>query len=142
MVHKRYKSAAAESLRKETNAHCVNPSAFKIDLRSCTHHMHSKDENADFELSCNFLDDSSFSDNQMLSAFKHFSDADDESCSSDCTCKSAKMKSSRRVRPGRCDIACCNDRHIKAKHRYSSWFMMHVEKTAADDDFWLKDFRL
>ena len=93
MVFKRHKSAAAaELLQKETNLHFVNPFTFEIDLETFTKCLCEKDENADFELSCNFLDDSSYSDNQLLSSFKHFSDADNESSSPAHISKNSKKR--------------------------------------------------
>ena len=46
-------------------------------------HLCKKEKNADYKSSFNFLDDSSFSNNQALSSFKYFSEADDKSSTSE-----------------------------------------------------------
>ena len=79
MVCKRHKSAAAdETLCRESNTHYFNPSTLKIDLKLFTKHLCEKDECADFDLNPSFLEESSCSENQFTSAFKHGSDADSE----------------------------------------------------------------
>ena len=45
MVNKRFNSAEAAGLmRKETNAHFINPSTDEIDFKMLTQHLHEKDE--------------------------------------------------------------------------------------------------
>ena len=80
MAHKRCKSlVTAELLRKETNTHFINPQTNKIDLKLLAKHLKEKDENANLELEIDFLDDSSYSDNQFITYFRSQSDANAES---------------------------------------------------------------
>ena len=80
MVHKQCKSlATAELLWKETNTHFINPQTNKIDLKLLAKHLKEKDENANLELEIDFLDDSSYSDNQFITYFRSQSDANAES---------------------------------------------------------------
>ena len=84
MVFKSFKSAAiADIIRKETNAHFLNPQTNKIDLKMFTKHLLEKDEYADFEINNNEFEDSSCSENQLLSHSYFSSDADIESCYSE-----------------------------------------------------------
>ena len=96
MVHKRYKSNAAdELLRKETNVHFINPSARTIDFKMFTKHLCEKDEHANYEIEHNMLGDSSYSDNQLLAVFDNSSDADDEN-TTDEECLSTKKKTPKK----------------------------------------------
>jgi len=142
MVHKRYKNDAAnELLRKETNIHFINPSTRKIDLKMFTRHLCEKDEYANYEIEHNMLDDSSYSDNPLLSVLNNGSDADGEDSADEkkpCFKKNTNLK--RKVRQGTYNIVEYNGRKIKAKHRYSAWFMLYIENPDLQDDNFLKDF--
>ena len=85
MAHKRFKSQAiANLISKETNVHWINPHTRKIDLKMFTKHLCDKDEYANLELDPLAFDNSSFSDNQFVSAFQSSTDADD--VNSSCRC--------------------------------------------------------
>ena len=142
MVYKSFKSAAiADIIRKETNVHFLNPQTNKIDLKMFTKHLHEKDEYADFELNNNEFEDSSCSDNQLLSYNYFSSEADIESLSSEKEKPAKKAKISRKTRPGTLSLVEYNGRIMKAKHRYSAWFLMYVDNPNLSDVTYLKDFR-
>ena len=123
MVDKRFKSvAAAELIRKETNAQFINTSTYKIYFKMFTQHLHEKDEWADLELEPSFLDDSSCSYNQLMSKFDSDSGADSELSSSDEHVKKSSSNKPRKKRAGICNITHFNGQKMKAKHRHSSWF--------------------
>ena len=118
--------------------HYVNLSTSKIDLKSFTKNLYEKDDYADFDLNPSFLEDSSCSENQFKSAFKHESDADSKGSYAEHSLKDCLIKQKYRVRPGAHDVVSYNDRRIKANHRYSSWFLMCVENPDASNDYFLK----
>ena len=96
-----FKSAAiADIIRKETNVHYLNPQTKKIDFKMFTKHLHEKDDYADFELNNWEFEDSSCSDNQLLSHDYFSSDADNESSSAEKEKPAKKAKISRKTRPG------------------------------------------
>ena len=70
MVHKRFKSqAAANLLSQDSNVDFINPCTSRIDLKMFTKYLFEKDEHKNLELDPFNFDDSSFSDNQFVSAF-------------------------------------------------------------------------
>jgi len=121
--------------------HFINPSTYKIDLKMFTKHLCEKDEWADFELETNFIDDSSCSHNQLLLKFDSDSDADCKFSSANEHVKKFSPKTPRKKRVGMCNIAYFNDHKMKAKHRYSSWFLMYIQNPDVNDKIFLKDFR-
>ena len=138
MVHKRFKSqAAAELLHQETNMHFVNPHANKIDLKMFTKHLLAKDETSDLELDPNVFHCSSDTGNDI---FDTSTDADDEMSSCE-EKKKPDLPKKRKSRDGTFNVVQCGERLIKAKQRFSSWFLLYVDNPNLEDVSFLKDFR-
>ena len=105
-----------------------------------TKHLFDKDENANLELNPNIFVDSSYSDNQFIAAFEYSTDADDEQSSNEET-NPVKSRKKRKSRAGTYNIVQHGERLIKAKQRYSSWFLLYVDHPNIGDESFLKDFR-
>ena len=69
MDNKRIKSKAlAESLASaDTNIHFINPRTNKIDMKLFSQHLAKKQDVAELDVNLNPLDDSSHSDNMLIS---------------------------------------------------------------------------
>ena len=66
-MYKHFKSNAVdELLSRETNVNFIIPKMCKVDTKILTNHLCTKDENVNYELELNVLDDSSYYDNQIL----------------------------------------------------------------------------
>jgi len=142
MVYKRFKSDAADKLlRKETNLNFINPRTCKVDIKMLTKHLCTKDENSTYELKVNAFDDSSDSDNPLLACLLNDSEADDIVSGKEQIKPDNKTKKKRKARNGTFNVVTFNGRKIKAKHRYSAWFMLYVENPDVTDSNFLKDFR-
>ena len=103
-----------------------------------TKHLCEKDEYANNELDRNFIDYSSYSDNQLISNL-HTSSSD--ATSNACNFAEDKVKKKQRVNPGSTSVSIFNSRRIKSKQHYLSWFILYVEYPNTEDINWLKDFR-
>ena len=107
MEHKRHKSnAAAKLLQKEANAHFVNPSTNKIDLKMLTKYLHEKDEFKNCILEHDMLDDSDFSDNQLIMT----------------TCLPKNAKHKRKVKAGFTSV--CN--FSRPKHKIKTTMLVVI----------------
>ena len=92
MVHEKCKSnAASKLLQKEINSHFVNPFTNKIDLKTLVKHLYEKDEFEIHELKIDMLDDSDFSENQLIMTVD-FDNHSEESGKFILTPKKAKRK--------------------------------------------------